>query len=270
MCNKNLTYNNAFIPRHFIFKSNEIQFQVITNHTELELAMFMSKTLVSSIVSFTKKSKAETEERTRKSVDVQDVQVVRVYGREEYNNARPSRITGLDRELPSPEIADSTRRSSLQFKFPQPARHIRKEDSYDHLSLSGLPRETRLNPESDEGEREVGSRYREMTRSREDLRETISRRTSSPESYSRYPEIMRTREESRETLSRRAASPERSREVSDLRIKLNPVHADPYFRPIDQADSRSSSNPHHGTKRVGTDLRYEPVKQPRYENYPQF
>jgi len=349
---------------------------VITNHAELELAMFMSKTLVSSIISFSKKSKAETEERTQESGHLPDVPVVREDDREECNKGRTSQIAGLDRgyELPSPKAADSARRSSPPFELPKPARHIRKEDSFDHLSLSALPREPLLNTEFEERVREVGSRYHETTQSREDLRETLSRRTTSPESfllrpetlrtgkesretlsrqalspenyshhpemlrareksretlprrttspesflhypemlrtrgesretlsrrrtspesYSRYPEIyrtreesrealsrrpmspesyspytemLRTREESRETLSRRTTGPEKSKEVSDLRLRLNPVHADPRYRPIDRADSRSSLNPHLGSKRVGSELRYEKVKQSRYDN----
>ena len=51
-------------------KNKSCVFQVVLNHEELKLAMFMSKTLISSIISFTKRNKLNTEERNRKSTDI--------------------------------------------------------------------------------------------------------------------------------------------------------------------------------------------------------
>lgn len=83
-------------------------FQVIINHDDLELAMFMSKTLVSSIISFTKRSKAGSEERARAPNQPPKVPIARderYSDREEYIKSPNSvEVIELDREpesLPS-------------------------------------------------------------------------------------------------------------------------------------------------------------------------
>jgi len=78
---------------------------VITNHDDLELAMFMSKTLVSSIISFTKRSKAASEDRALVPSQPPEVPVgrdERYSGREEYLNApKPVQVIELDCEQES-------------------------------------------------------------------------------------------------------------------------------------------------------------------------
>ena len=54
---------------HFILNSPFV-FQVVMNLKELELAMFMSKTLISSIMSFTKREKSNKELNDRKSTSI--------------------------------------------------------------------------------------------------------------------------------------------------------------------------------------------------------
>ena len=78
---------------------------MITNHDDLELAMFMSKTLVSSIISFTKRSKAASEDRARVPSQPPEVPVgrdERYSGREDYLNApKPVQVIELDCEQES-------------------------------------------------------------------------------------------------------------------------------------------------------------------------
>lgn len=90
-------------------------FQVITNHDDLELAMFMSKTLVSSIISFTKRSKVASEERARAPSQPPEVTVVRderYSDREEFTKAPNSvEVIELDRE---PESLPSMSKGQLR------------------------------------------------------------------------------------------------------------------------------------------------------------
>lgn len=293
-------------------KSEEVKllyhsFQVIANHDDLELAMFMSKTLVSSIISFTKRSKAASEERARNvSVGIDE----RYRGREEYTNVPISgQVIELDRDHDSSPKNAALSRSQLR---RQKKKELYVSHAYDQPvavgfdrdernSSSHAPQATRFNEFSPaiaslmrnspprrgqrDNRRDSGDDYY-STLSRDARLEAASK--SRRDSYDRSGDSGLTRglradpesfERSAEVESRypemaltRETIPRRAsitERVSSEEVDLRSKLMSKNYQPVVSADSIDSRS-YTGIKRVGSEeYSHESAKQARFESqYP--
>ena len=162
------------------------------NHEELKLAMFMSKTLISSIMSFTKREKFNTEERNRKSTDIYEERNRPPFGpsKDVYNSLEAPIFTRPDLRNDY-SASNSSRDLDTRSRGIQESQYSMSRDPFDPIPPVSAP----LLPVTMDNDYPIVSRPRDedypiVSRPRDEDYPIVSK----PREHKDYPIVTRPRE----------------------------------------------------------------------------